>query len=129
MNLSKTFRYLLIGIVTASVLCFVAVRFLGRYDLRVLLGLPAMPSSSRAYNVSVPPAQASSVVGTVRSVVAGCWNLDTVYGRLEILNLDEQFRVEGLQLVISFTKPGGIQSICMTGVPIMVTSVRRASTE
>ncbi len=129
MNLRKALRYLFIGIVTASVLCFVAVRFFGRPDLRVLLGLPALPSSSSGYDVIVPPAQASSVVGRVRSKASGCWNIETVYGSLQILNLDEQFRVDGLRLVVSFTTPQDIQSICMTGWPIRVTSVRRASNE
>ena|ERR1700733_4769303 len=72
--------------------------------------------------------------GTVKSVEAvvhapeykgACWLLTTEYGRLEPTNLAPEFRIDGLKVVISFSKRHDLASTCMMGWIVTLSSIVR----
>jgi len=69
------------------------------------------------------------IVKSVEAVVhapeymGACWLLTTEYGRLEPTNLAPEFRIDGLKVVISFSKRHDLASTCMMGWIVTLSSI------
>ena len=63
--------------------------------------------------------------GTVRfvDVEGGCWVIDTESERLEPINLDSRFRVDGLFVVFSANRRTDLATICQVGRIVEIVSM------
>jgi hypothetical protein len=75
--------------------------------------------------------------GTVESVEAvvhapefsgACWLLTSKFGRLEPTNLAPEFKVNGLKVIISFSKRHDLASTCGMGWIVTLSSIAREAT-
>lgn len=78
-----------------------------------------------------PEDGAKSVQAVVRApppFAGPCWLLITEYGRLEPTNLAQEFKIDGLKVVISFDTRHDLASTCMMGSIVTLTSIVREAT-
>ena len=63
--------------------------------------------------------------GTVRfvDVEGGCWVIDTESDRLEPINLEARFRVDGLFVVFSANRRTDLATICQVGQIVEIVSM------
>lgn len=71
-----------------------------------------------------PGEEAVGVQGIVKfiNVEGGCWLLDTRYGRLYPTNLESEFRVDGLKIIVSVRRRVDIATFCPVGDAIVTIS-------
>jgi hypothetical protein len=80
--------------------------------------------------VQLPEGMVESVEAVVNApkYPGACWLLTTKYGRLEPTNLTSEFKVDGLKVIISFSKRHDLASSCMMGSIVTLSSIAREAT-
>ena len=86
----------------------------------------------RASDVQVPPGwlqseEVRNVTGTVRflNVEGGCWAIDIGDRRLEPIDLNDSFKVDGLPVSVTVRAENDKLSICMIGQMVSVVDIHR----
>ena len=71
---------------------------------------PGAPAMARSGETAV-------VEGTVRKidVEGGCWIIETAQGRVQLLDLPERFRVDGLSVRVTLRDAPDMSSSCQVG--------------
>ena len=106
------------------------MRFLtATIDITILCAILATPSVPQTRELSpavLPNSDVQNVAATIRSAVSGCWVLDTEFGLLQPTNLSPEFRVEGLEVVVTIRKRDGMTTACMAGPLVTISQIARA---
>jgi hypothetical protein len=73
---------------------------------------------------TIPKGDVHSVEAVVHApgFVGGCWLLTTKYGHLDPTNLEPEYKIDGLKVMVSFRKRDDLASTCMQGVGIVTLS-------
>jgi len=89
--------------------------------LAVVTGLLACNGDAKA-----PLGPAVGVLATVRfiNIEGGCWALQASNISYQPLNLPAQFKQNGLQVRVEFTRRDDYASICMIGPIIQISSIQ-----
>jgi hypothetical protein len=87
---------------------------------------------ARAAEVAVPPGwwqhhEVQEVTGTIRflNIEGGCWAIDIGGRRVEPMNLDTSYRVDGLAVVATLRAENDRTTICDVGQMVSIVEIRK----
>jgi hypothetical protein len=89
----------------------------------LFLGFPASSGEPE----TIPKGDVHSVEAVVHApgFIGGCWLLTTKYGQLDPTNLEAEYKIDGLKVMVSFRKRDDLASTCMQGWIVTLSNISR----
>ena len=100
-----------------------------KFTLALVLATTVVRGSTCSGNLTAPYVDDDPMVAEVRfvNIGAGCWLLSNRYGhRYEPLQLADEFRHEGMEVLVKFRPRPEIGSVCATRDVIEIEEIERA---